>query len=105
MAQAHRVISSHKPTSTERVRVAPRAVVGEPVPKNKPPSQLGQPQLLVSRRDTARLLGNVSVATVIRLEQSERLTPIRLDPTKMGLVFYAWDQVMAVASGVAHAEA
>jgi hypothetical protein len=54
------------------------------------------PQLLYSRRESARILG-VSIQTVIRLEQRGLLTPIRLMGTKTGAVHHAAVQVHALA--------
>jgi hypothetical protein len=47
-------------------------------------------QLLFTRQQARRLLGNVSVATLQRLEAQGILRPKRLDPSKAGIgqVFY-----------------
>jgi hypothetical protein len=67
-----------------------------PKPLHANPSQ----QLLVSRADAAKMLGNVSTATIVRLQKAGRLKPIRLNPRKAtAMVFYATADVSAVALG------
>lgn len=59
-----------------------------------------QRQLLVSRADAARMLGNVSVATITRLQVAGRLTPRRLNPRKpRAPVYYPIEQILAIAQG------
>jgi hypothetical protein len=56
-------------------------------------------QLLVSRQDAARLLGNVSVATCIRLEKAGILQPVSLNPkSSTSQKFYTQDNVLSVAA-------
>jgi hypothetical protein len=49
-------------------------------------------QILLSRRDTALLLGRIDVSTVRRLEREGKLTAIRL--RKNGRVYYALDEAI-----------
>jgi len=54
--------------------------------------------LLVSRKDAARMLGNVDVSTIRRLEKEGLLKPKRLNPrSPTAQVFYAIENVEAVA--------
>jgi hypothetical protein len=64
-----------------------------------PPSEANIVEpLLVNRKATAVMLGNVNVATIRRLEKKGILKPIRLDPkSKTGQVFYPLDTVRAIA--------
>ena len=58
-------------------------------------------QLLYSRRQTAKALGNVSIATVQRLERAGRLDKVRLAGSGNGCVFHRAQQVYALAAGAA----
>jgi hypothetical protein len=50
--------------------------------------------LLVSRKRAAALLGNISVATIIRMEARGILTPVRLNPSSAsGQVFYRFTEL------------
>ena len=60
-----------------------------------------EPQLLYSRKQTARLLGYLSIDPIIELEQSGRLTPVRPTGKPTSQVFYRRDELMALASGEA----
>ena len=51
-------------------------------------------QLLYSRKQVARLLGNVSTATVRRLERAGRLRAVRLTKAR-GAVFFRLADVLA----------
>ena len=62
------------------------------------------PQLLYTRRQTARCLGGVSVATVQRLENKGVLDKVRLAGSPNGQVFNKAEQVHALAQGGGHAE-
>jgi hypothetical protein len=54
--------------------------------------------LLYSRVQARRLLGNVSIATLKRLEADGQLTPIRLNKrSPVAQVFYRSSQVRALA--------
>jgi hypothetical protein len=55
--------------------------------------------LIVSRRDAAAMLGNVSVQTVIRLEAKGLLKPVRINPTKLSQKFYRYADLVALAQG------
>jgi DNA-binding transcriptional MerR regulator len=52
-------------------------------------------QLLYTRKQVARLLGNVSTATVRRLEREGRLRGVRLSKSRLGTVFFRADDVLA----------
>jgi hypothetical protein len=57
-------------------------------------------RLLYSREQTAAALGNVSVRTVIRMEERGALTAIRLPGSgPLGKVFHNSEQVRALAQG------
>jgi hypothetical protein len=56
-------------------------------------------QLLYSRRQTARALGGISIATVIRLEKCGKLDKVRLAGVSNGAVFHRAAQVHALAEG------
>jgi hypothetical protein len=57
-------------------------------------------QALYSRRYAARVLGNVHVSTIIRLERKGLLRPIRLNKhSQTGQVFYRVEEVMALLEG------
>jgi hypothetical protein len=57
-------------------------------------------QLLISRIDAARMLGNISVTTVMRLEKEGVLKPVRLNPRKpTAQVFYRYESIAALAQG------
>src|SRR4051794_5876040 len=57
-------------------------------------------RLLVNRQDAARILGNVSIATIIRLEQAGRLRRVRLNPAvKSPKAFYTRGDVFALVEG------
>jgi hypothetical protein len=56
--------------------------------------------LLYSRAQAAKLLGRISVASVIRLEQDGLLTPIKLNPNRpTSSTFYRASQVRRLAKG------
>lgn len=60
--------------------------------------------LLVTRQDAARMLGGVSVMTIVRMEQRGALEPIRLNGgARNARVFYRYEAVLALATGVKHA--
>jgi hypothetical protein len=60
---------------------------------------LTQPALF-NRRRTARILGDVHVSTIIRLERRGLLHPIRLNKhAQTGQVFYRVEEVMALLQG------
>ena len=52
-------------------------------------------QLLYTRKQVARLLGNVSTATIRRLEREGRLPGIRLTKSRHGTIFFRADDVLA----------
>jgi hypothetical protein len=66
-------------------------------PKSKPIKPVVDGQLLYSRRQTGQLLGNVSVATVKRMEQRGLLRPIQL--LEGGQVFHNAREVRALVEG------
>ena len=54
----------------------------------------------MSRKDAARILGGISIATIIRLEQSGRLRRVRLNlAVKSPKAFYRRGDVFALAEG------
>ncbi len=61
--------------------------------------------LLVSRKAAAAMLGGVNVATIRRLEKEGLLKPKRLSPrSPTGQVFFAYEDVVAVAQGGSDAQ-
>jgi hypothetical protein len=56
-------------------------------------------QLLYSRRQTAKALGGISIATVQRLEARGLLDKVRLAGSANGAVFHRASQVHALAEG------
>jgi hypothetical protein len=65
--------------------------------KNDTPQQK---QLLIPREQARHnYLGGYSIATCIRLEKRGVLTPIKLNRARNGKVFYAHDNLVAVAQG------
>jgi hypothetical protein len=72
-------------------------VVSKP---KKPKLPIAATPLLVSRKDAARLLGNVDVSTIRRLENAGVLHPIRLDPrSPRAQVFFKYEEIIATAGG------
>jgi hypothetical protein len=55
-------------------------------------------QILVTRLQAAAMLGNISVASIIRLESSGRLTPVKLSGVN-SKTFYKIDEVRTLAEG------
>jgi hypothetical protein len=64
-----------------------------------------QPRLLYSRKETARLLGGISTATVRRLEAAGRLPGIRLSKSKSSSVFYRAEDIEKLLADVDDQEA
>jgi hypothetical protein len=56
-------------------------------------------QLLVTRKDAAKMLGGISLMTLIRLEKEGLLKVRRLNRSPSAQVFYGYDNVVAVAQG------
>jgi hypothetical protein len=54
--------------------------------------------LLVNRREAARLLGGISISTMLRLEQSGALRPICLTDARTAQRFYSMDELKALAA-------
>ena len=55
------------------------------------------PPIFVSREEAARLLGGISVRSVIRLEDAGRLTPVRLNPnSKFSKVMIRRTEIVAL---------
>lgn len=52
-----------------------------------------QPRLIYSRKETARLLGGVSTATIKRLEAAGRLRGFRLSKSKSSNVFFRAEEI------------
>jgi hypothetical protein len=88
----HQSRRSRKPTKLEATELKhrgdrPKKVIRAPDPQS----------LLYTRQQTARLL-NVSVATLIRMENSGRLTALKLDPDcDNALVYHRAAEVRALA--------
>jgi hypothetical protein len=56
--------------------------------------------LLVSRKNAAEILGDVSVMMLIRMEARGELQAVRLNRTaKTGQVFYRYEDLVALARG------
>lgn len=60
-------------------------------------------QLLYTRAQTAELLGNVSLATIRRLENEGLLKPVRLSRSPTAMVFFRASDVEALVAGAADA--
>jgi hypothetical protein len=62
-------------------------------------------QLLYTRAQTARALGNISIATVQRMENRKLLDKVRIagTPKGKGAVFHRAEQVRALARGAGDA--
>lgn len=59
-------------------------------------------KLLVSRKYASSLLGDTSTQTLIRLEKSGLLDPIKLDPSKRtSPTFYTMENILRIAKGAA----
>ena len=56
-------------------------------------------QLLYSRNQVCRMLGGVHPATVVRLEEAGKLQPVKLNPGKLGRVYYRRADVLAIVEG------
>ena len=54
-------------------------------------------QLLFDRATTGHMLGDISVSTLIRLEEAEKLVPIKPSGRANGKTFYAADNVRRLA--------
>jgi hypothetical protein len=58
-------------------------------------------QLLVNRRDAARMLGNVTTSTIRRLEKEGLLHPVRINTrSPVAMVFFKYEEVVALAHGL-----
>ena len=55
-------------------------------------------QILVTRLQAAAMLGHISVASVIRLENADRLTAVKLNGVN-SKTFYRIDEVRALVEG------
>ncbi len=55
--------------------------------------------LLVNRQRAAAMLGGISTATLIRMEQAGRLKPIRLSGHATSVVFYRIEDIQKLAQG------
>jgi hypothetical protein len=65
--------------------------------------QLPENQLLYSREQAAKLLGGVSVSTIIRLERAGKLQPIRLSGSPTAQVFFRAKDVLTLVEGAVNA--
>jgi hypothetical protein len=87
--QAKKQISKHEKARRAEQRAEQRRQAIAAVPK-----------LLHARREAAHMLGGVSVASLIRLEKSGRLHPVKLDDSKRtGMTYYAHSELEELASG------
>jgi hypothetical protein len=66
--------------------------------KQAPAKVLDAP-LLIERREARRMLGGISGTTIWRLEQTGKLTPVKLDDSPNAKVFYRYDEIVALAAG------
>jgi len=57
--------------------------------------------LIYSRKQSRKKLGDISDSSIKRLEEQGLLSPIRLSRSPTAMVFYAADQVLALARGKA----
>jgi hypothetical protein len=78
-----------------------RAEIAKPSTATKQSRPLELDQLLYSRAQVCHLLGGIHVATVIRLEQSGKLPPVKLTPADQGKTYYRRADVMALVQGSA----
>jgi hypothetical protein len=92
------------PAPPKRKRGRPRKVIAPPAPPKKRKERLKVQPLLVSRADAAVMLGGVSVATMVRLEDAGLLHPKRLMGSPNGTVFYSFKNVTEVAEGAEDAQ-
>jgi hypothetical protein len=86
---------------------APKHGRGRPPKVFTPPGDITPPSsvkpLLVSRKNASVMLGGVDASTLRRLEEMGALKPLRLNPrSPVGAVYYAYDNVVAVAKGAAY---
>lgn len=63
---------------------------------NPKSSQTPDAPLLFTRQQVARMLGNVDISFVRRLEKAGRLQPIRLTRSPSAMAFYRARDVMAL---------
>jgi len=64
-------------------------------------AQSSKNRLLYTRRQVAEMLGGVDIATIRRLEQQRKLTPVRLTGKKnSGQVFFKHENVVALIASL-----
>jgi hypothetical protein len=63
-----------------------------------PPTALDA-RLLVTREEASRLLGGLSLSTLLRMERRGQLRPVKLTGSPAGKTFYRYGNVLAVAEG------
>jgi len=86
-----------KKPKTEQELAEAREGVPRPSGRQRHPRPPPTP-LLVARKDAALMLGAISVATLIRLEQRGVLHPVRLNrQARTGQVFYRHDDLVRLA--------
>lgn len=66
----------------------------------KRPNEPSPERLLVSRADAAKMLGDISHATLIRFERAGRLKAVKLSHTRLGKTFYRLRDIRALAEEV-----
>lgn len=67
-----------------------------------PKEQSAPERLLYSREQVAAMLGNVSIATIRRLESEGRLKPIRLSRSPTAMVFFRAKDVQTLIAEAAN---
>lgn len=67
--------------------------------RKKRAAESGVAPLLYSRAQACIALGNISEMTLIRLERSGRLKPVRLTQSRSGAVFYKVSDIERLAQG------
>lgn len=55
--------------------------------------------LLIPRRETAKLLGGISIATILRMEKRRQLTPLQTTPN--GAVMHRYAEVLDLVDRMA----
>jgi hypothetical protein len=89
--------STRRPSDRERRRERAQSA-----PANDHRETGAAPPLLVNRREAARLLGGISISTMLRLEQSGALRARTLTNARTAQRFYVYSEIVALAQrGVA----
>jgi hypothetical protein len=67
--------------------------------KRRRPIGVATGALLIERTEAAKVLGNCSISTLIRLETAGKLTPHKLAGSPLGKTFYEHTEVVALSKG------